>query len=93
MHMFTSMRACEYRYTHTHSHIYLEAIEWLFSYGPQYLTLECNIGLRRRQKAILARARSARANTAREWSSGPILHSLVKHGGPCAKCHCIISSL
>ena len=27
--------------------LYLEVIEWLFSYGPLYLTLECNIGPRR----------------------------------------------
>ena len=25
---------------------YLEVIEWRFSYGPPYLTLECNIGFR-----------------------------------------------
>ena len=30
-----------YKYT-----VYLEVIEWLFSYGPLYLTLECNIGPR-----------------------------------------------
>ena len=37
---------------------------WLFTHGPSCLTHECNIGPDNRQKAILARARSAWANIA-----------------------------
>ena len=28
-------------------YVYLEVIEWLFSYGPPFWTLECNTGSRR----------------------------------------------
>ena len=54
--MHTYIHTCTHTHIHTYIHtymcvyvcihVYLEVIEWLFSDGPLYLTLVCNIGLR-----------------------------------------------